>query len=360
MKKQFDNLGFVIIRNFISKNKAKKLSKEFKDFCDNNPNETQPDDQVKGAPAYHNHEAFVELLSTKTSKVSKILKERILPSYSYARVYQKGNILEKHVDRKSCEISLTVHLDGDQEWEFYIEDKIGEVHEIVLTSGDAILYSGREVLHWRNEYKGSFYSQTFLHYVKSSGICKHNYFENTLNDLSKYIHIYKNFIPNELCDEIIEEYRNDTEWAKSKVVSGFNPKVRDCSVVNISTSKSSKKKKKIDNDICNYMNKIIKEELQIYPELIITQDTGYNLLRYTKGQFYMQHVDSNKEYPRELSCSIILNDDYEGGEFSFFNNTEKYKLTKGSAIVFPSNFLFPHQILPVTEGVRYSIITWFN
>ena len=266
MKKQFDNLGFVIIRNFISKNKAKKLSKEFKDFCDNNPNETQPDDQVKGAPAYHNHEAFVELLSTKTSKVSKILKERILPSYSYARVYQKGNILEKHVDRKSCEISLTVHLDGDQEWEFYIEDKIGEVHEIVLTSGDAILYSGREVLHWRNEYKGSFYSQTFLHYVKSSGICKHNYFENTLNDLSKYIHIYKNFIPNELCDEIIEEYRNDTEWAKSKVVSGFNPKVRDCSVVNISTSKSSKKKKKIDNDICNYMNKIIKEELQIYPQ----------------------------------------------------------------------------------------------
>ena len=108
------------------------------------------------------------------------------------------------------------------------------------------------------------------------------------------------------------------------------------------------------------MHKIVKEEVQIYPELTITQDSGYNLLRYTKGQFYIQHVDNCKEYPRELSCSIILNDDYEGGEFSFFNNTEKYKLTKGSVIVFPSNFLFPHQILPVTEGVRYSIITWFN
>jgi len=360
MKKQFDNLGFVIIRNFISKNKAKKLSKEFKDFCDNNPNETQPDDQVKGAYAYHNHEAFVELLSTKTSKVSKILKERILPSYSHTRVYQKGNILEKHIDRKSCEICLTVHLDGDQEWEFYIEDKIGEVHEIVLTSGDAILHSEGEVLHWRNEYKGSFYSQTFLHYVKSSGIYKHNYFENKLNYLSKYIHVYENFIPNELCDEIIEEYRNDTEWAKSKVSSGLEPEVRNCSDINITVSKYSEKGKKIDNDICNYMNKIVKEESQIFPELRIDQDSGYNLLRYTKGQFYKQHIDSSRRFPRELSCSIILNDDYEGGEFSFFDNIQKYKLKKGSVIVFPSNFLFPHQILPVTEGVRYSIITWFN
>lgn len=360
MKKQFDNLGFVIIRNFISKNKAKKLSKEFRDFCDKNPNETQPDNQVKRAPAYYNHSAFVELLSSKTAKVSKLIGERVLPSYCYARVYTEKCVLEKHTDKPACEISLTVHLDGDKEWEFFIEDKIGEVHEIVLTSGDAILYSGGEVLHWRNEYKGSFYSQTFLHYVKSSGIYKHNYFENKLNHLSRYIHVYKNFIPNELCDEIIEEYRNDTEWAKSKVSSGLKPEARNCSDINITVSKYSKKGKKIDDDICNYMNKIVKEESQIFPELEIDQDSGYNLLRYTKGQFYKQHVDSSRRFPRELSCSIILNDDYEGGEFSFFNNTEKYKLTKGSVIVFPSNFLFPHQILPVTKGTRYSIITWFN
>lgn len=365
MKKQFDNLGFVIIRNFISKNKAKKLSKEFRDFCDKNPNETQPDNQVKRAPAYYNHSAFVELLSSKTAKVSKLIGERVLPSYCYARVYTEKCVLEKHTDRPACEVSLTVHLDGDKEWEFFIEDKTGKVNKVVLNMGDAVLYAAQDVPHWRDEYQGSFYSQTFLHYVKSSRVSKGDYFENEighnkLNYLSKYIHIYKNFIPNELCNEIIEEFGDDLRWGKSILSSGFDPKVRNCSSINISTSKVSKKKKKIDNDICNYMHKIVKEEVQIYPELTITQDSGYNLLRYTKGQFYIQHVDNCKEYPRELSCSIILNDDYEGGEFSFFNNTEKYKLTKGSVIVFPSNFLFPHQILPVTEGVRYSIITWFN
>ena len=150
MKKQFDNLGFVIIRNFISKNKAKKLSKEFRDFCDKNPNETQPDNQVKRAPAYYNHSAFVELLSSKTAKVSKLIGERVLPSYCYARVYTEKCVLEKHTDRPACEVSLTVHLDGDKEWEFFIEDKTGKVNKVVLNMGDAVLYAAQDVPHWRD------------------------------------------------------------------------------------------------------------------------------------------------------------------------------------------------------------------
>ena len=49
----------------------------------------------------------------------------------------------------------------------------------------------------------------------------------------------------------------------------------------------------------------------------------------------------------------------KGGEFSFFNNTLVYSLKKGSAIMFPSNFLYPHSVLPVINGTRYSIVTWF-
>jgi predicted 2-oxoglutarate/Fe(II)-dependent dioxygenase YbiX len=54
-----------------------------------------------------------------------------------------------------------------------------------------------------------------------------------------------------------------------------------------------------------------------------------------------------------------LNDDFEGGEFVFFNKELKYKLEKGDAIMFPSNFMYPHEVMPVTQGTRYSIITWF-
>ena len=60
-----------------------------------------------------------------------------------------------------------------------------------------------------------------------------------------------------------------------------------------------------------------------------------------------------------MSCSFALNDDYEGGEWGFFDREIIVKAPKGSAVMFPSNFMYPHEIMPVTQGVRYSIITWF-
>ena len=53
-------------------------------------------------------------------------------------------------------------------------------------------------------------------------------------------------------------------------------------------------------------------------------------------------------------------DDFDGGEFSFFNQEKIINPLKGSAIMFPSNFMFPHEVLPVTKGIRYSMITWFK
>ena len=91
----------------------------------------------------------------------------------------------------------------------------------------------------------------------------------------------------------------------------------------------------------------------------ISKDSGYQLLKYEKGGFYTQHIDSFTEIPRTISCSFILNNDFNGGEFSFFNNKVIYSLKKGSAIMFPSNFLYPHSVLPIINGTRYSIVTWF-
>jgi len=60
-----------------------------------------------------------------------------------------------------------------------------------------------------------------------------------------------------------------------------------------------------------------------------------------------------------VSCSFALNDDFGGGEFAFFDRELIYNLKKGSVIMFPSNFMYPHEIMPVIKGTRYSIITWF-
>lgn len=89
-------------------------------------------------------------------------------------------------------------------------------------------------------------------------------------------------------------------------------------------------------------------------------------LKYGVNGKYDLHVDRGHDsQQRNLTCIINLNDDYEGGEFVFFNpeTNEEYfkeKLGKGSIIIFPSNFLFPHSVKPITKGTRYSFVCWLS
>ena len=72
------------------------------------------------------------------------------------------------------------------------------------------------------------------------------------------------------------------------------------------------------------------------------------------------HVDHGDLYPRVLSCSLILNDNYEGGNFVFFDEEYLIEKKKGSVVMFPSNFCFPHAVTPVSNGDRHAIITWIH
>lgn len=364
MNQQFEENGFLVIKNFITKKRAKKLSKEFINFCQKNPNECVSDSQVPNTPAKNNYIPFLELLCEKTPKITKVLGEFVLPTYSYSRIYKNKDILEKHTDRDSCEVSLTVHLDGDIEWEIFLQDLNGKVQSITLNSGDALMYSGCTVPHWRDEYEGNFYTQVFLHYVKSKGSKNQYYFDRkedvtTLKDIHEYIHVIDNIISEDICDQIIERYSNSDKWKDAKISNdkNINKNVRNCEVISISTDQENKD---IDHKIFLSINNVFKFLYTKYKTMSVKTDTGYELLKYDKGGFYKQHTDSFENNYREISCSICLNDDYEGGEFAFFDQKIKHKLKKGSAILFPSNFMFPHQILPVTKGTRYSIITWLK
>ena len=94
---------------------------------------------------------------------------------------------------------------------------------------------------------------------------------------------------------------------------------------------------------------------------------GYSDLRFnrylenTKMAEHCDHIDSLFEGNRRgipiLSVLGILNDDYEGGEFIMFQDYE-IKLKKGDLLIFPSLFLYPHKVEPVTKGIRYSFISW--
>ena len=110
----------------------------------------------------------------------------LVPTYSYTRLYEKGNILHRHKDRPSCEISTTLHLGGD-EWPIFLDptgaDNILSGREtttvvkpgapkgvrVDLKVGDMLIYSGCDLEHWREPFQGNVCSQVFLHYNHAKG-----------------------------------------------------------------------------------------------------------------------------------------------------------------------------------------------
>jgi hypothetical protein len=110
------------------------------------------------------------LLEVMTPVLSKMIDCELYPTYSYLRIYQKGADLEKHQDRHSCEVSATVPLsyDSAQIWPLFIETR-NQIIGVELEPGDALIYKGIEVPHWREAFEGERQVQVFLHYVKKNG-----------------------------------------------------------------------------------------------------------------------------------------------------------------------------------------------
>jgi hypothetical protein len=95
---------------------------------------------------------------------------KLFPTYSYFRVYRRGDVLGKHTDRKSCEISLSLCLgyESEKPWPLMVEGPEGS-SAVELAPGDALLYRGIECPHWREAFDGERNAQVFLHYVDQNG-----------------------------------------------------------------------------------------------------------------------------------------------------------------------------------------------
>ena len=96
--------------------------------------------------------------------------KKLLPTYSFMRVYGKGNELEKHTDRFACEYSITMPIiyGADKLWPIYVETGEGEL-AVDLERGDVLIYKGIEVPHWREKFTGEFWMQIFVHFVDAEG-----------------------------------------------------------------------------------------------------------------------------------------------------------------------------------------------
>ena len=107
------------------------------------------------------------LLLELTPKIARLVDKEVYPTYSYCRIYYTGASMRPHTDRASCEISMSLSLSGDP-WPLWF--KVGEQHvPISMKKGDAVLYKGLELEHWREEYTGLGCTQVFLHWVYADG-----------------------------------------------------------------------------------------------------------------------------------------------------------------------------------------------
>ena len=203
----FKKKKYQVIRGALSKELANfifnymMLQRDAVDFMmkNNRLNPANPfigkrnDPQIPGA--YSKYSDWV--METLLQYMIPVMKEKtgigLIPTYSYTRLYEKGNILHRHKDRPSCEISTTLHLGGDP-WPIFLDpsgadfvigarDKEdGAYSEIPQTKpgapkgiqvdlkvGDMLIYSGCELEHWREPFQGNVCSQVFLHYNHANG-----------------------------------------------------------------------------------------------------------------------------------------------------------------------------------------------
>ena len=128
------------------------------------------DRQVPGTPSSYGDPAMERLLRQVRETMEEATRLRLYPTYSYFRVYKRGDILHRHRDRQACEISVSINLslNSSRPWPLWLRGHERTV-AVSLSPGDGVGYLGIECPHWRNTFRGHSAVQVFLHYVDKNG-----------------------------------------------------------------------------------------------------------------------------------------------------------------------------------------------
>ena len=359
MTNDFDKNGYVHLKGFLDEGNCKELTQELNNYI--TKGKTEKDSQCPLSEAIHGTETFDQLLVDLLPHFEKACGKRLYPTYSYARLYKPGEELKKHTDRPACEISATITLgfEGDI-WSIYMAG-----NKVNMQVGDAVLYRGMEVEHWREKYtEGQWQAQVFLHYVnadgphadqkydgrESLGISKTEKQDRVLTDCA----VFEAHISDSFCENLINTYSQDNIAKEPPVIGGGTGN--------------------IDKNIRDTERVLLPQNVGIGATLTatglnannywwqyhITNTNQTELLIYKPNGHYNPHVDTFHQHgeARKLTALAFLNDDYEGGKF-FLNATGSLYYPpqkKGTVLVFPSYMV--HGVEPVTKGIRYSCVTW--
>lgn len=361
---QFAVQKYVHLPEFLDKDNCAQLTAELRKLVAEK--DTFQDPQCPMSESVHGAQVFDSLLEQLLPHFEQASGKRLLPTYSYARLYAPGDELKNHTDREACEISatLTLGFEGDV-WPIYMGDDMekSNASEIRMGVGDAVLYRGMEKHHWREKYtEGKWQAQVFLHYVDADGPHKEWVYDKRgkLNlpepEPENFRHwIYTDILTPEACDIIVRTYDQESiEKLPPVIGSGHgavNTEIRNVERVLLPVYK----------DIGGRLAAAGLSANRRAWNFNISHANQAEFLKYPAGGRYTAHLDTflNPEAEcRKLTVLAFLNDDFEGGRFFIQDGHERYypPQAKGTVLVFPSFLL--HGVEDITKGTRYSVVCW--
>ena len=180
-----------------------------------------------------------------------------------------------------------------------------------------------------------------------------------MKELAPGIVVFDNIFPESM-DYIKKISDQNIEWRPAEVGlgdnnSGVKTSARDTDIIVLQDSPN------ILGDLTRAFRAEIMPCLNEYRGLYganIEQYQDPQLLRYGLGQKFVDHIDDSPNLTRRISLTYYLNDDYEGGDVEFRRFGLRFKAQKNQLLLFPSNFVYNHQVHPVTDGLRYVIVQW--
>lgn len=177
-------------------------------------------------------------------------------------------------------------------------------------------------------------------------------------DIKDFVKVY-NLIPKDVCEKIISDYQNDTRWEKH---------VWFANIPDISSLLSQRHDKELetlyDQKLLSlgayFENALTKYYADLNTYGLITYCDAPRLNKYSTSTKMLKHFDLIRRNKDDgipvLSFIGVLNNDYDGGEFIM--NKEVLELKQGDVLMFPSTFLYEHEVTEVTKGTRYSVVSW--
>lgn len=393
----FRDHKYVFVKNILDPEICIELSGYLRKIT---ASKVEGDVQCPISPSIYGDKVFDTLLEDLRPAMEEATGLKLIPTYSYARFYKPGDELKPHLDRRECEISATVTLGFNGGlWPIHVSssrEMNDDLGEFMVEVGDALIYRGEELNHWREKYtQGEWQCQVFLHYVDADGPykdlkfdgreslgldAKHKktqlqkkrektspylesefyFFGNTQRE--KHLWLYKeDFISDGLID-LIEEYAAP-KVSVARIGYGSDNEEVDKSIRNASA-------KTLPPDKFEWLYRLVEKEIYSVNmtnyKYVLDGLEHMTYIEYRGGieepGKYGKHTDGAVHMTRKLSFSVQLSDpsEYEGGDLIIWQSNNRFIVPKkkGLIVFFPS--YVDHEVTPVTRGLRKSLVAWIH